>query len=75
LKKRIIHQSNKETQKHPNGLEIGPAFSSIFMFMVMFVLVKTLVFATCLYHGDAFWHLISVGEIIVLLQWELKNAR
>jgi len=36
---------------------------------------ETLVFATCLYHGDAFWHLISIGEIIVLLQWELKNAR
>jgi len=46
--------------KFPNGPEIDPAFSSIFMFMVMFVLVKTLVFATCLYHGDVFWHLISI---------------
>ena len=47
--------------KLPNGLEIGPAFSSVFMFMVMFVFVKSLVFATCLYHGDVFWHLISIG--------------
>ena len=27
--------------KHPNGPEIGPAFSSIFMFIVIFVLLKT----------------------------------
>ena len=63
--------------KLPNGPEIGPAFSSVFMFMAMFVLVKSLVFATCLYHGDVFWHLISIGiydKNIVLLQWEFKNA-
>ena len=42
--------------KFPNSPEIGPAFSSMFMF----VLVKTFVFATCLYHGDVFWHLISI---------------
>ena len=27
----------------------------------MFVLVETLAFATCLYHGDVFWRLISIG--------------
>ena len=60
---------------YPNGPEIGPAFSSIFMFMVMSFSMKTLVFATFLYHGDVFRHLNSIGidEIILLLQWELKK--
>ena len=50
-------------QIHPNGPEIGPAFSSIFMFIVIFVLLKiyeNLAFATCLYHGGVFWHFISI---------------
>jgi hypothetical protein len=29
--------------------------------MVMSFLMKTLVFATFLYHGDVFWHLNSIG--------------
>ena len=38
--------------KHPNGPEIGPAFSSIFMFVVIFVLLKT-------------WHLPLVYIMVV----------
>ena len=39
-------------------------FSSIFMFIVIFVLLKineNLAFATCLYHGGVFRHFISIG--------------
>ena len=38
--------------------------SSIFMFIVIFVLLKineNLAFATCLYHGGVFRHFISIG--------------
>ena len=48
------------------------------MFIVMFVLVQALAFATCLYyHCGVLWHLISIGiyeQIIVLLRWEFKKC-
>ena len=47
---RQIKQQQQQTQ--PNGPEIGPAFSSIFMFIVIFVLFKT-------------WHLPHVYIMVV----------
>ena len=62
----------KQEQKDPNGPEIGPAFSSIFIFIVILVLLKTWhlsnVYITVVSFGTAF--ALAVMKILVLLQWE-----
>ena len=58
--------------KHPNSPEIGPAFSSMFMFIVIFVLLKTyenMAIATCLYHGGVFWHFIGTSSLSFGTPW------
>ena len=48
-------------QKHPNGPEIGPAFSSFSMIILFFVSLKSWHLPHVYTHGSFFWYCISIG--------------
>ena len=56
---RSIYQIMPKTSERPGN---RPSVFLNFMFIVIFVLLKTWhLFATCLYHGGVFWRFISMG--------------